>query len=58
MHFQAGMRNYLKNISANGSENEFPLAKIRPVCKTWFPIMSVTFSASRKELSSKVDYLY
>ena len=58
MHFQAGMRNYLKNISANGSENEFPLAKIRPVFKTWFPVMSVTFSASRKELSSKVDYLY
>ena len=58
MYFQAGMKNYLKNISANGSENEFPPAKIRLVFKIWFPLMSVTFSASRKELSSRVDYLY
>ena len=36
-------------------KNEFPLARIRSVFKNWFPLISVTVSASRKELSSKVD---
>ena len=31
-------------------ENEFPLAKIRSAFKKWFPLMSVTVQASRKEL--------
>ena len=36
-------------------ENEFLLARIRSVLKKWLPLISVTVSASRKELSSKVD---
>ena len=35
-------------------ENELPLARIRSVFKKWFPLMSVTISASRKVQSSKV----
>ena len=31
MCFQAGMKNYLKNIRGNETENEFPLARIRSV---------------------------
>ena len=57
----AGMKNFLKNISGNGKngfhllENKFALARIRSVFKKWFPLISVTVSASRKELSSKID---
>ena len=36
-------------------ENEFPLARIRFVFKKWFPLISMTVLASRKEPSSKVD---
>ena len=39
-------------------ENEFPLARIRSAFKKWFPFISVTVSATRKELSSKVDCFY
>ena len=39
-------------------ENEFPLARISSVIKKLFPIVSVTVSASRKELFSKVDGLH
>ena len=36
-------------------ENELPLARIMSVFKKWFPLISVTVLASRKELSSIVD---
>ena len=36
-------------------ENQFPPARKRFVFKKWFPLKSVTVSASRKELSSKVE---
>ena len=36
-------------------ENEFPLSRIRSLFKKWFPLISVTVSAIRKELSRKVD---
>ena len=36
-------------------ENEFPLVRIRSAFKKWFPLISVTVLANRKELSSKVD---
>ena len=39
-------------------QNEFPLASLRSVFEKWFPPISVTVSASRKELSSKVDGLH
>ena len=56
-----GMKNFLKNISGkeeNGFhelENKFPPATTRSVFMKWFPLVPVTVSASRKELSSKVD---
>ena len=33
----------------------FLIAKIRSISKKWFPYISLMVSASRKELSSKVD---
>ena len=39
-------------------EKEFPLARIRSVFEKWFPPISVTVLASRKELSSKVYGLH
>ena len=50
----AGMKNSWKNIWNNGRK-WFPLAIIKLVFKKWFLLISVTVSASRKELSSKVD---
>ena len=44
----------LKNIRGNGRK-WFPLAGIRSIFKKWFPLRAVMISASRKELSSKVD---
>ena len=41
-----------------GRKNEFLLARIRSVFKKWFHLISVTFSASRKELPSEVDGLH
>ena len=38
-------------------QNEFPLASLRSVFEKWFPPISVTVSASRKDLSSKADGL-
>ena len=46
----AGMKNFLKNICENGRK-WIPPISIRSI---WFPLISVTVSASRKELSSKV----
>ena len=48
------MRQWKKN-GFHELENEFRPARIRSVFKKWFPLISVTVSASRKELSSKVD---
>ena len=53
----AGMKNSLKNIWNNGRK-WFPLAIIRLVFKKWFLLISVTVSASKKELSSKVDVFH
>ena len=39
-------------------QNEFPLASLRSVFEKWFPPISVTVSASRKDLSSKADGLH
>ena len=54
-----GMKNFLKNIRDNERKwfpkNEILLARIRSVFKKWFLLISATVSASRKELSSKVD---
>ena len=56
-----GMKNSLKISETRGEngfhylKNEFTLARIKSVFKQWFPLVSVTFSASRKELTSKVD---
>ena len=36
-------------------ENDFPQVRIRSVFKKCFPLLSVTISGSRKELSGKVD---
>ena len=43
----------MKNNVFHYLENEFPLARIRSVFKRWFPLISVTVLASRKELSSR-----
>ena len=43
----------MKNNVFHQLENEFPLARIRSVFKKWFPLISVTVLASRKELSSR-----
>ena len=54
MFLLAGMKNSLKNIWDN-RRKWFPPARIRYIFKKWFPLISVTVSTSRKELSSKVD---
>ena len=35
-------------------ENQFPTARIRSGFKNWFPLITVTISASRKKLSNQV----
>ena len=50
----AAMKNSLKNIYEI-RKKWFPIARTRSVFKKKFPLISVTVSASMKELSSKVD---